>query len=347
MKTIYFWGTPPPPIGGMTVHLERLSFHLSNKNWKIIFFNFSKLIHNNSDVVNINNLLYWYLSLFFYKTNSIHYVITTRPFIRFLASLLVLSGQKVIIREGGRELEKSSKSYIILKIFNIISLKLCSVFIGVSKDICDFALKYISSKKVFHINGFIHPPDLNTQPPEEIISFFGKSKLRFITSGQIVSSKMEDIYGLWNMIPFVKSILNKNIDIKLCVVSYNFGYDNTKFRIEYQKLINEQGISNNIFLFHSNSQLWPLLKYSNYFIRPSVTDGDSNAVREALAFNNTVFCSDCVKRPKQSVLYKTDDNNDLIDKVLFNLNNKTKTNKSYDFLKNEDKIENILNSLIK
>ena len=343
MKTIYFWGTPPPPIGGMTVHLERLSFHLSNKNWKINFFNFSKFNHNNSNVININNLLYWYLSLFFLKTHSIHYVITTRPFIRFLASLLVLSGQKVIIREGGRELEKSSKSNIIFKIFNIISLKLCSVFIGVNKDICDFAVKYKSSKKVFHVNGFIQPPDLNTQPPDEIISFFGKSKLRFITSGQIVSSKMEDIYGLWNMIDFVKSILNKNIDIKLCVVSYNFGDDNSRFRIEYQKSIIEKGISNNIYLFHSNIQLWPLLKYSNYFI----TDGDSNAVREALALNNTVFCSDCVERPKQSILYKTDDNNDLIDKVLINLNNKNKINKSYDFFKNEDKIENILNNLMK
>ena len=50
------------------------------------------------NLININNLLYWYLSLFFLKTNSIHYVITTRAFIRFLASLLVLSGQKVIIR---------------------------------------------------------------------------------------------------------------------------------------------------------------------------------------------------------------------------------------------------------
>lgn len=347
MKTIYFWGSPPPPIGGMTVHLERLSFHLSNKNWKTIFFNFTKFKHDNSDVINVNNLLYWYLSLFFFKTNSIHYVITTRAFIRFLASLLVLTGQKVIIREGGRELEKSSKSSIVFKIFNIFSLKLCSVFIGVNKDICNFATKYKSSKKVFHINGFIHPPDLNTQPPEEIISFFEKSKLRFITSGEIVSSKKEDIYGLWNMIPFVKSILNKNIDIKLCVVSYNYGSDNTRFRLEYQKSIIEQGISNNIFLFHSNIQLWPLLKYSNYFIRPSITDGDSNAVREALALNNTVFCSDCVERPKQSILYNTNDNNDLIDKVLINLNKKNKINKSYDFLKNEDKIENILNNLMK
>ena len=36
MKIIYFWGTPPPPIGGMTVHIERLAFHLSKNKWKII-----------------------------------------------------------------------------------------------------------------------------------------------------------------------------------------------------------------------------------------------------------------------------------------------------------------------
>lgn len=345
MKIIYFWGTPPPPIGGMTVHIERLAFHLSKNKWKIIFFNFSNHTHNLDSVKKINNLLFWYFSLFFFNKKSIHYVITTRTSIRFLASLLVLSGQKVILREGGRDLQKSSKSSFILNFINILSLKLCTNFIGVNKDICDFAKKYKSEKKVFHINGFIYPPDLDTLPPDEIISFFGDSKLRFVTSGQIESSSEEDIHGLWNIIPLVKSLTEKNIDIKLCVVSYNYGKDNTRYRNEYKKLINDQGISKNILFYHSNIQLWPILKYSNFFIRSAITDGDSNAVREALVFNNTVFCSDCVERPKHCITYKTNDNNDLIDKILTFIESGSKKNKDINFSKNEDKIENLLINL--
>jgi len=56
MKTIYFWGTPPPPIGGMNVHIERLAYHLSKKKWNIIFFNFSNYTHNFEFVKKINNL---------------------------------------------------------------------------------------------------------------------------------------------------------------------------------------------------------------------------------------------------------------------------------------------------
>jgi hypothetical protein len=345
MKTIYFWGTPPPPIGGMNVHIERLAYHLSKKKWNIIFFNFSNYTHNFEFVKKINNLSFWYLSLFFYNKKSIHYVITTRTIIRFLASLLVLSGQKVILREGGRDLQKSSKSSIILNVINILSLKLCTNFIGVNKEICDFAKKYKSEKKVFHINGFIYPPDLDTLPPDEIISFFGDSNLRFVTCGQVVSSSEEDIYGLWSIIPLVKSLTEKNIDIKLCLVSYNYGEDNTRCRNEYKKSINDQGISKNILFYHSNIQLWPILKYSNFFIRSAITDGDSNAVREALVLNNTVFCSDCVERPKHCITYKTNDNDDLIEKILTFIEGGSKKNKNIDSSKNEDKIESLLINL--
>ena len=112
-----------------------------------------------------------------------------------------------------------------------------------------------------------------------------------------------------------------------CIVSYNYGIDNTNVRNEYTNEISRQGVSNNIFFFHSNIQLWPILKYSNYFIRASITDGDSNAVREALALNNIVFSTDCVKRPKNCILYRTGDPNDLVEKVSTTLNKNIKNSR--------------------
>ncbi len=345
MKSIIFWGAPPPPIGGMTVHIERLSHYLSKNGWVITHFNFTSFKHNRNSVKKINNLIFWYTSLFFLNRKNIHYVITTRPKIRFLASILVLTGQKVILREGGRDLQKTSKSSIILKVINIVALKMCSAFIGVNKDICDFAKKYKSSKKIFKVNGFIYPPEINYKTPNDIVSFFGSSKLSFVTSGQVFEKTEDDIHGLWSMIPFIKAALIKNIDIKLCIVSYNYGIDNTNVRNEYINEISRQGVSNNIFFFHSNIQLWPILKYSNYFIRASITDGDSNAVREALALNNIVFSTDCVKRPKNCILYRTGDPNDLVEKVSTTLNKNIKPKNLKVSAKNEELIESILNNL--
>ena len=134
----------------------------------------------------INNLIFWYTSLFF-LIKRIYTIITTRPKIRFLASILVLTGQKVIWREGGRDLQKTSKSSIILKVINIVALKMCSAFIGVNKDICDFAKKYKSSKKIFKVNGLSIHQKLIIKYLTILYPFFS-SKLSFVTSGQVFES---------------------------------------------------------------------------------------------------------------------------------------------------------------
>ena len=91
----------------------------------------------------------WYLSLWVCSSPQIHYVITTRPHIRFLASLITLIGKKVILREGGRDLERISQKNYFYKVLNILSLKLCTSFIGVNKEICSFANYFISKEKPY------------------------------------------------------------------------------------------------------------------------------------------------------------------------------------------------------
>jgi hypothetical protein len=312
-KTIAFWGAPPPPIGGMTVHIQRFSNLLKKDNWAVVFYNLGNLKETKSAFGAFFSLLKWYLSLVFLPSSRVHYVITTRSYVRFLASVLtVIRGKKVILRVGGRSLENSIENGGLGKLLTIWSLKLCSAFIGVNKDICKLASNYTRSSKIHMIAGFIPPMvDSNTnQIPSSIKHFFKEAEEKVIVTGQIVKWGEDDIYGLWDILPFIEGV--KNSGVKCCIISYNFVSDNIIARDLFISEINKRGLSEWLMVYHNEGELWPILNYADVFVRSSHTDGDANSIREALFLGKRVIASSCVRRPSKCELYETNDITDLI-----------------------------------
>jgi len=343
-KEIAFWGTEPPPLGGMTVHIKRLSNYLIKYNWQVIQYNFKKEKRNKSYIVNVKNLWLWYMKLWFCKSPRVHYVITTTTYVRFLAALLSLRGKKIVLRVGGRSLENGINSNIFEKYLTIISLKLCSRFIGVNKDICELAEIYTFKKYIYHIPGFI-PPIMELEAPNEIQKFFNdKNSLKLVITGQIVNEDEEDIYGLFHALETLKALTVEGFDFKCCIVSYTISGDNSLKIRNYKNKINLNALNDNVLLYHSIDELWPILKISDIFIRSSITDGDANSIREALHLDKIVIASNCVQRPEECLLYKTLDSVDLKYKII---NHKQMNeNSNHKKLNNQESILNLLNELI-
>lgn len=314
-KEIVFWGVEPPPIGGMSVHIKRLSDFLLLNEWKVYQYNFNRNIkREEKHIINVRNLWLWYLKLWFYKSPKVHYVITTSAIVRFLASILTLRGKKILIRVGGRSLEKDLEIGGIKKLLNILSLKLCTSFIGVSEEICNLALRYIGKNKINYITGFI-PPIGNVNSPSEINYFFDSNNLNIVVTGQIVDENKEDIYGLHHVLDSLVIAKEKGINFKCCIVSYTISGDNTIAISNFKRKITLLELNSHVLLYQSNNELWPILKGCDLFIRSSITDGDANSIREALFFDKIVIASDCVLRPIKCVLYKTLDSYDLVSKI--------------------------------
>jgi len=344
-KSIAFWGAEAPPYGGMAVHIQRLSSHLQNKNWAITQYNFKKDRRNKYYIKNINNLLFWYLSLWFKKSPNIHYIITTRAKIRFLGSLLRLRGKKVIIRVGGQSMENELNNGRLPKYLNIISLKFCSAFIGVNRDICSLAKNYTTSEKIKHIPGFIPPQLEEKTAPKLIRDFFQKEKLKLVATGQLFDQSEPDIYGLYHFADTLKLLKHKSLNFKAVIVIYGNSKPNFEFNLNHiKKYIGELGIENDTLIYVNNGELWPIIKESNVFVRSSITDGDANAIREALFFNKQVIASDCVSRPNPCILYKSEDSKKLAEKIeRIDLNRTFKNNE----IGNHHKIEKLLLNLIR
>lgn len=75
----------------------------------------------------------------------------------------------------------------------------------------------------------------------------------------------------------------------------------------------------------------------NIYVRPTSTDGDSVAIREALDEGTIVIASDVCKRPEGVITYKFGDEKDLLQKISRNINSpkrKVKLNfKYYEMMK--------------
>lgn len=347
-KEIAFWGSEPPPIGGMNVHIKRLSEFLKENDWQVFQYNFKKDIKRGEPyILNVRHLWIWYLKLWLTKSPKIHYVISTTGYVRFLASLLTIIGKKVVIRVGGRSLENDIQRGGVKKYLNIWSLKLCTSFIGVNEKICSLAMKYTTKEKIHHITGFI-PPSGSSELPPIVSCFYNTDDLKIAVTGQIVNEGSEDIYGLYHVLDSLTIIQGMGVKFRCCIVSYTIAGDNTEAIKYFENKIEKLGLKNEVLLFHNEKELWPILKECDLFIRSSITDGDANSIRESLFFNKVVIASNCVDRPGSCILYETQDSSDLAKKIksVLNCTVSNKIDEGENKLNNEYLILHMLNGIL-
>ncbi len=86
---------------------------------------------------------------------------------------------------------------------------------------------------------------------------------------------------------------------------------------DYFKLINGLQISENVLLFlkplNNPTLLW---RKSDIVLRPTLTDGDSLVVREAINEGTYVIASDVTERPEDVILFKSENIDDLSNKII-------------------------------
>lgn len=123
-----------------------------------------------------------------------------------------------------------------------------------------------------------------------------------------------DVYGYKQMLDIYKHVLGVSPDIGLvyCMADISNG-DGIRDIEEYAHKL---GIYDKIFWqYGSLSSLQPLWEKIDVYVRPTSTDGDSLAVREALEAGARVVTTDVVKRPTNCAVYHYGDINEASNKI--------------------------------
>ncbi len=305
-------GPLPPPIGGVSIFIDRLKYLFSSKK-NVIFFNevpfsFKKffllsyfLIKYDFKQVHIHSLNLFYLfSIFFMR------------FFKKYTTVLFLHNSRTFDEISGFK-KKIIRYYINradVLFFASESSKDHFFYSGIS-----------SSNKLFFIEPAFLPPKISDEMKifssynKELKLFFKKHKIVVSASAfRLVFYKNRDLYGFdlfLDLAVFLKD--------KFSSIGFIFAISDPEYNMGYLKKmlakIKKYGLSDSFFIFLEKKDFWPIIKRSSLFVRPTLSDGDSLAVREALFFNVPVLASNVVKRPSETVLFDINNKRDFFDKA--------------------------------
>lgn len=266
-------GTLPLPIGGVTIHTERLLLFLKKNNFNHNFYDYKK----SSFIIGVN---------YFLKSKLIHIHANNQLFLFFISLLCLLSFKKLIITVHG---EYNCKGWF-ENFLESMSLKLA--YIPILLNEIDYAKVKILNDKSLMITSFIPPtnqPDLSLHIINEIKIIKNSTKSLFCSNAYKLAYDFngKEIYGIVELIKF----FNNNIDFGFILSDPSNDYSN------YFKSNNIK-LNKNIFIINESHSFFKVLELSDCFVRNTSTDGDSISIREALFLNKKTFATNCVQRPK-------------------------------------------------
>lgn len=148
-----------------------------------------------------------------------------------------------------------------------------------------------------------------------LISFIENRKYILFYVQSFVIYNGVDVYGTNTMIDAFVELHKKNIPISLvfCLSNSN----NDEMLNSLKKRISHAGLNNYVYWqIGGVSEMWPIIKGAQLYLRPTSTDGDSVLLREVLGLGVPCLASDVAIRPNGCYTYRYEDNDSLVNKTI-------------------------------
>jgi len=286
-------GKTPPPIGGVTIHVQRLIDTLEKNHIKFRFEHLSKK--------KILPLLF----LTVIKKRLIH-LHSSSPYIRFVfAFLCSISKTHAIITYHGN----IGRFNNVGNWFDKVSIKFSSVPIVLNTESLKLAQKI--NVGTILIPAFIPPVKEDILPSRikhNLEQLKSKCSVIFCTNAYRLSFDKDknEIY--------CGSLLVKLFSRK---ENQQYGLIFSDPSGSYKRFFEQQQInlSKNIHFISEPHSFFEILKFSDCFLRATTTDGDPLSVKEALFLNKKVIASDVIKRPSGCITFNWQDIDSLQEKI--------------------------------
>lgn len=310
-------GVYPPPLGGISVHIKRLSHILKARGIPFVIIDGSgepkSPQQEDSRIIDVptEKIERWCLRYLFQRNEKIVFNHFLRWKVRFFLSLLKLKGVRVVHTVHSY---RSAEQFSALERMMIkLTGRLSDHFIAVTDEVKDRLLKVgVPEHKISVIPAFIPPDETEaavTNVPDDVWSFFDRHEQVIVANGGIGNLyNGADLYGADLCVESFIRLAREHPRL-----GYVFGIthvvDDTKLT-ELRRRLDEAGLAERFLWVHEQMPLYPLLRRAALFVRPTNSDGDALSIREALYAGTPVVTSDVVKRPAGVITFRNRDADD-------------------------------------
>ncbi len=293
-------GRFPPPLGGVTVFVQRkfdslrasgaLKVDFGNRYWilDLLRFSFSK---ENRYLLNSGNLV----------VLSVFYI------------LGLLSRTILYDHNSSRHVWKSRIQSVLYGYFVRQLSEVRVVHAHLIEGYRDRGLE----RNVTVESPFL-PPD--TERRDEVISTYpedvkcfmrGSGFIRVVNAASKynVDAEGREIYGIEATLDLLETARAGGLNVRVLLAGHVRGDAVPKELLSRMDKLQAAGV---LFLLGGDRELWPVLEVSDVLLRLTSTDGESVSVKEGLHFGCKVICSDIVPRPFGVFKYKYGDSEDLL-----------------------------------
>lgn len=327
MKKILLVSPFPPKLGGVSVSSERLYDNLINDGYEVIRYNI-RFNNERFDTPLLLAIRYFWLPfyiIFHSRVDIIHFHVpgVLRKMYPILFKFFYGSSKIVFTIHGDVTplLKHSVVKWILSKADKIICVQ--------NGDSAKLPL-CLRARSIDN-PAFILPARINLDGlPQKVLDFVYRndSKLIIFYGSVRLDSDFPDLYGIEEMIELYNKLVSEHIPMRmLAFINYNESNSSEKSFLDAQ--LNKISDSNNILCARNNkTSIIGLYQYADIYFRPTKTDGDSLAVREALALGCTVVASNKAIRPNGTIVYS--DKEDMFLKVRNRILSKDKRERNID-----------------
>lgn len=277
-KKILVLGKVPPPIGGVTIHVQRLLNRLDKDVFDFRYLNSTK------------NLFVLLKELASHKVLHLH---SSSPYYRLLVVLLSkFCNTKTIVTVHG-DLGRFKSTF--KNAIDNMAVRFCTIPIVLNEGSYDKAIKLNSKAKL--ITAFIPPlkrMELSPSIEDKLLNFSENYKLTFSTNAfnRTLDKNGDEIYGIEMLIP----IFIKFSDYALIISDPSGAY------CDYFKNQNIT-IPVNVYIINYPHSYFEILNRADISIRNTSTDGDPLSIKESLFLGTPVIASNVVSRHSDCILY--------------------------------------------
>jgi glycosyltransferase involved in cell wall biosynthesis len=312
-------GIFPPPIGGISVHIQRLHERLDKYGIAHTVYDVWPVDTVASDVIPVRNFKYWALKHFFGSEETVihcHLIRWRRRFLLVVIGLLL--GKKTVLTYHSlrREAHQQSLSERLISRF---AARFASHSIAVGPAVRDelFAMG-ARPEKTSVIPAYL-PPVLRKEDidavPRSVWDFAdAHSPVISANAFHINFYRGQDLYGLDMCVDLCAALKGDYPELGFLFALPYVG-EGVCYLEKIQQLIDEKGIRSSFMFITESCPFYPILMRSDVFVRPTNTDGDAISVREALQFGKPVVASDASFRPNGVVVFRSRDIEEFVSRV--------------------------------